>query len=204
MEFVKLKGVRDGIKLVLSTAGKYEDILPEIRDKLAQSLDLFKIKNDMTIFVEGGSLSHQQKCDLQFEIFDIVGRNVLITFERSAPAAETSRPIAESVFHTGTLRAGQNIHSDGHLMILGDVNPGAEISAVGNIIVLGLCKGLVHAGCQGDSSACVIALGMAPTQIRIADLITRSPDHVVLHTDPEIAYVKNDCIYIDSILKKMN
>jgi septum site-determining protein MinC len=71
-----------------------------------------------------------------------------------------------------TLRNGRTIHSDGHVIVLGDVNAGAMIIAAGDVIVWGKLRGTVHAGARGDESAVVCALYLAPTQLRIAGYIT--------------------------------
>jgi septum site-determining protein MinC len=68
------------------------------------------------------------------------------------------------------------VRHQGHITILGDVNPGAEIVAGGSIIVWGRVRGTVHAGALGNREAVICAIDLLPTQIRIADLIARSPD----------------------------
>jgi septum site-determining protein MinC len=76
-----------------------------------------------------------------------------------------------------TLRSGQVVHHPGHMVIIGDVNPGAEIIAGGSVFVWGRLRGIVHAGAsQGsEDEAVVCALHLAPMQLRIGDRITRSP-----------------------------
>ncbi|HEX7008861.1 MAG TPA: septum site-determining protein MinC, partial [Phycisphaeraceae bacterium] len=69
-----------------------------------------------------------------------------------------------------TLRSGQVVRHQGHLTVLGDVNPGAEVIAGGSVVVWGRVRGTVHAGALGDRSAQICALELAPTQLRIADL----------------------------------
>lgn len=81
----------------------------------------------------------------------------------------------EAVFIHRTLRSGQKIKSPGHIIVLGDVNPGAEVIAGGNIVVWGHLRGVGHAGAQGNVDAVICALRLAPTQIRIADKISISP-----------------------------
>lgn len=75
-----------------------------------------------------------------------------------------------------TLRSGQKIHHPGHVTVVGDVNPGAEIIAGGHVIVWGRLQGMVHAGAMGDDSAVVCALDLSPTQLRIGNHIARSPE----------------------------
>jgi len=72
------------------------------------------------------------------------------------------------------------------VIVIGDVNPGAEIFAGGNIIVWGKLRGTVHAGAQGDNSAIVCALDLSPTQLRIADKISIAPSQKNI-PKPEIA-----------------
>ncbi len=77
-----------------------------------------------------------------------------------------------SIFHEGTLRSGNSIKYDGNVIILGDINAGAEVVAGGNIICIGKTLGMVHAGAGGDENAFIISLNLAPTQIRIARYVS--------------------------------
>jgi len=90
-----------------------------------------------------------------------------------------------------TLRNGRTVHSEGHVVVLGDVNAGAVVVAGGDIIVWGRCRGVVHAGANGDESAVVCALYLAPTQLRIAGYITISPEDKRRKPRPEKAQVRN-------------
>jgi len=97
-----------------------------------------------------------------------------------------------------TLRSGQKIHFDGNVVVVGDVNPGAEIIASGHIIVVGALRGVVHAGASGDERAAVLALKLQPTQLRIANHITRPPDGEYDDSEqPEIAHIKDNVVTIE-------
>ena len=72
-----------------------------------------------------------------------------------------------------TLRSGIHLEHDGHVVVIGDVNPGAEVSATGSVVVWGRLLGSVHAGSRGDEKAVICALEMSPTYIHIAGLITQ-------------------------------
>lgn len=100
-----------------------------------------------------------------------------------------------------TLRNGQRIEYDGDVMIFGDVNPGAYVIASGNIIVMGVLRGVVHAGARGDESTVVIALKLLPQQLRIGNYITRAPDSAEEETpdNSEKAYIKDNQILIEQI-----
>ena len=91
-----------------------------------------------------------------------------------APTAPR-RPL-ETTLHGGegaivvrrTLRSGFSLQHSGHVVVIGDVNPGAEIIAGGDVIVWGRLRGMVHAGAEGNEDAVVCALDLSPTQLRIA------------------------------------
>jgi len=101
-------------------------------------------------------------------------------------------------YYEGALRNGQSIRYSGSVVILGDANPGSEIIASGNIIVMGALKGLVHAGCTGDIYSYVCALRLTPTQLRICDIITYIPEDKKdkNRNTPSYAYIQEGVIYI--------
>lgn len=90
----------------------------------------------------------------------------------------------------GPLRSGGRIEFKGNVVVMGDVNSGAEIVAGGSIIVWGRLRGVVHAGAQGDESAVVCALELAPTQLRIAGEIAVSPKKQG-KSQPEVARLQD-------------
>jgi len=97
----------------------------------------------------------------------------------SKPRPEESRHFSvenlgeeTAMFLSRTLRSGTRIEFAGHVVVLGDVNPGAEIVAEGNVIVWGRLRGMVHAGAKGNRSAVICALDLSPTQLRIADEVS--------------------------------
>lgn len=108
---------------------------------------------------------------------DLAGRRR--SGERRPPkpmlVAVADRPAPEAaaavLYHRGTLRGGQSLANVGHIVVVGDINPGAELVAGGDIVVFGALRGVAHAGAQGDRSARVYALVLEPTQLRIATTI---------------------------------
>jgi septum site-determining protein MinC len=100
---------------------------------------------------------------------------------------EEALPVAEGLVVRRTLRSGQSLRHPGHIVVIGDVNPGAEVIAGGDIVVWGRVRGLVHAGALGDEGAVICALDLAPTQLRIAGTIARSPEERRRKPVPEIA-----------------
>ena len=114
----------------------------------------------------------------------------------SAAALPTDGSERQGVLVERTLRSGQSIHCAGHVVILGDVNPGAEVIAGGDVIVWGRLRGIVHAGAMGDPARCVCALDLSPTQLRIGGHIARPPDERRRRKGPrpERAFVSDDQI----------
>ena len=111
------------------------------------------------------------------------------------PQNLTNKP---TILYEKSLRSGQNINFDGNVVVLGDVNPGAEIVAGGHILVMGRLRGVVHAGAAGDEDATITALSFAPTQVRIASHITRPPDGGKYgDRPPEIARIRDDNVVIE-------
>ncbi|NMA69268.1 MAG: septum site-determining protein MinC, partial [Desulfitobacterium sp.] len=104
-----------------------------------------------------------------------------------------------SLFVERTLRSGASIQYNGHVILIGDVNPGAEIVASGNIVVIGSLKGVAHAGATGNREAMVSAYHLAPTQLRIADLVTRSPEEQEEWRGPECARIKDGNLVVESL-----
>jgi len=93
-----------------------------------------------------------------------------------------------ALFLQRTLRSGTRIEFSGNVVVLGDVNPGAEIAAEGNIIVWGRLRGQVHAGFKGDKEAVICALDFSPMQVRIADE-TSAAVAPQSHSGPQIARI---------------
>lgn len=83
---------------------------------------------------------------------------------------------AALVVQQGTLRSGDHLQAEGSALVLGDVNPGARVSAGGHVLVWGRLRGVAHAGRHGDASARIVALQLQPLQLRIADAVARGPE----------------------------
>jgi septum formation inhibitor MinC len=116
----------------------------------------------------------------------------------AAPSSAVLAPVAElatTLYHRGTLRGGQTLQQLGTIVVVGDVNPGAELVATGDILVFGTLRGTAHAGAQGDARARVYALELVPTQLRIATCIA-ADDGTRRASGPEVAFIAGDRIAI--------
>ncbi|MGA7194306.1 MAG: septum site-determining protein MinC [Anaerolineales bacterium] len=102
-----------------------------------------------------------------------------------------------ALFINKTIRSGTRIEFPGHVVVLGDVNPGAEIVAEGNIIVWGKLRGAVHAGSKGDESVRVCALDFSPMQLKVAEeAVSIQPENQIL--DPVIVFIRDHKVIIES------
>lgn len=107
---------------------------------------------------------------------------------------------AETVMIRRHLRSGQKFFTHGNIVILGDINPGAEIIAGGNILVMGTLRGMAHAGAMGDEESVIAAFRLNPTQLRIANHITRAPDGERFEVNsPELARIRAGKVVIEKL-----
>ena len=102
----------------------------------------------------------------------------------------------EDILYKGTVRSGDRISSNGNLCIIGDVNPGAIVSAKKNIYVWGKLLGIAFAGQTGNKNSSIASLYLNPLQLRIADVIAIGPKDKPKNCYPEIAVIDNQTIII--------
>ncbi len=219
---VQIKGVREGLLVSLG-----EGDWPEVKRSLLEQLDQQKdFLHGAKIFLDVGSLI-LHAVELSMLRDDISERGIMLwgvlsnspTTEQTAQtlglATRLSRPSSSTLYrstaapdttvHGGeaallvkkTLRSGFSLKHDGHVIVIGDVNPGAEICAGGSVIVWGRLRGTVQAGANGDLEAVVCALDLQPMQLRIADHIAVPPSKH-LKPQPEMARLVNGRVVAES------
>ncbi len=118
-------------------------------------------------------------------------------FEKIKEVVTTNFKSSRARFYEGTVRGGKTLESDGHLVLVGDVEEGARIAAVGNVIVLGSVNGAVEAGCMGNDSAYIIALRFSPSEIRIAKTRRGFNRDDFAETGAKKAFLINNDVYIE-------
>ena len=122
---------------------------------------------------------------------DLDGNALPVTTFDSHAVITTPSPVVGALLLHETIRSGRSINHEGHVVIIGDVNPGAEIIAGGHIVVWGRLRGLVHAGAWGDETAVICALDLNPTQLRIAEQIAIPPESKSRKHMPEQAAIQD-------------
>ena len=205
--FVMFEGTKDGINILLQQDISFSELKELFEKKVIESAKFFEgVKT--SIAFQGRTLSQEEETALLDIITEHTTMN--ITFIRDGKKEDTTQTIPEGVtlpddmqqyyitkYHKGSIRSGQCLTFDGSVVVIGDVNPGGEVKASGNIIILGQLKGIAHAGCNGMTDAFVSALYMIPVQLRIADIITRFPEENKKGPKPpEFAYIEEGQIYV--------
>lgn len=109
-----------------------------------------------------------------------------------------TQDLAEPLYLKNTIRSGVEICHPSSVIILGDVNPGANILASGDVFIWGTLKGIAHAGYMGNRQGLIMALKLEATQLRIADLVARIPDNPPSQSMAEVAYISKEGIKIHS------
>lgn len=218
---LRIKGKPGGLfEIETEERSSYSDIKEEIRQKLSRSRGFFTGAGAKVV-ISGKMLSDEQKNDLR-DMFDTDYGIVNVSFGEAndmpaqKPAPEAARPWqdaagedaitlvsknyfnAKSIFVAHTLRSGQRVECEGDVVVLGDVNDGAEVIAGGSIAVMGAIRGLVHAGATGRSDVVVAANALKPKQLRISGKIAIFPEESRAE-GPEIAEFKQGSIVIKSL-----
>lgn len=211
---VMIKGSKNGITLVLSETEEYDVLKSKVEKKFKDSAK-FLGNAKTAISFEDRKLTEEQKDEMIKIISENTELEIVCVIDGSE---EGNAKFAEAVekkinemtganarIYKGNLRSGQSLESDAGLIVLGDVNPGAGLISKGNIIVLGSLRGTAWAGAGGNENCFVICSDMVPMQIRIADIIARSPDHKDKKDvkDIKIAYLEKESIVISPLSKEI-
>ena len=188
---VQIKGIRDGL-LATFVEAAWEDQCIALLSQIDERPAFFQGAR-LAMNVGSQILKVNDLVDLRDRLSE---RNVILwavvsessiteqTSQLLGLATRISKPRPEEQRHTNTitddtalfvnktLRSGKRIEFPGHVVVMGDVNAGAEIIADGNVIVWGRVRGMIHAGAKGNRSATICALDLSATQLRIADEVS--------------------------------
>lgn len=214
-EHIALKGTRDGLVLYLDPEADFAALMDELK-KLLEDSDQFlqgaavrcyggekeysaEQREELTTHLEQYSLTLAGWLTAS-EVYTGARKTTVSEREGEAPRVwDESVEEGNSLFVERTLRSGASIQYDGHVIVLGDVNPGAEIVASGNIVVMGSLRGVAHAGASGNRKSIVSSYHLAPTQLRIADVVARSPEGELDWRGPECAKIKEGQLVVEGV-----
>lgn len=203
---VKFSGTDYGLLMRLEWETSFPQLLVELEEHLQQSLSFF---SGAQVFLEVGQRPILQR-DMEqltvvLERYDVTLQGVISAplgqLQRPAVMPPMPQPDAHATLHIErrTVRSGEKIAAEGHVIVVGDINPGAEVIAGSSIFVWGSLKGTAYAGVPDRSDAVIAALHLAPIQLRIAGHIARPPeaqsDRV---SSPQLARVNHNGIVVES------
>lgn len=226
-EKIIIKGTSDGLTITLGS-GHWDTLLDLLDKELDQKAGFFKggralisVGNRLLNAIELKAMgdlvekhhmtlwSVQSQAEETRQVANAMGLEVVETGPQIGAASKpkpqkVSPPVNQSATMTTktirhTLRSGQSIKHEGHVVVIGDVNPGAEIAAGGHIMVWGKLRGTVYAGAISPDDAFVCALELAPLQLAIGNVVSRAPsDGQSNQVIPEIAFVQDGQIVAEA------
>jgi len=208
---VMVEGAESELIIDLRSLGSFADMKTEL-DRNLHAIDNYLMGNWVSIDVGSKSITERQLRELEdilldhgFHLKDLInehsGNNNRGPRRIPINLCEGEVPDSnDTILIQRSLRSGQKCFSQGNMVILGDINPGAEVIAGGNILVMGSLRGMAHAGAFGNEDAIIVAYRLSPTQIRIANHITRPPDgEAILVSNPELARIRAGKVVIEKL-----
>lgn len=221
-EDVVFKGTKNGVLVILNDRLDYGVLKKRLAEKLGGAEKFFHPGAGVTVDVGSLVLTSTELIELERLLSEKHGlqlREIVHSLDAEEETAATAPAPANGAVKRGepdrrpeggavcgdtmmikrTLRSGQSVRFSGNVVVLGDINPGAEVIAGGDILVMGVLRGVAHAGATGSTDAIVAAFRLLPTQLRIANFIGRSPDgEVALSDHPEVAQIRDGMVVIES------
>lgn len=201
---ITINSAKDEIIIKLNPEATQEEILEKLKKKLTDLKKLYKEAQN-PILITGKVLTKKESLEIKNMILDKIDVEIRFEVNQNLGLHGITKSFnkeiesSETKFFKGSVRSGQRIEYEGSLVILGDVNFGAEVIAGDNVIVLGVLRGLAHAGAKGNKKAIIAASSIECLQIRISDIIKefekQSEDEVISRKN--YAYVEEDKIIVE-------
>lgn len=193
---------KNQIIIKIAEDAEQKKIISELTKKLSDLKKLYKDEKT-PIKVVGKVLKNKEIDEIQELIKEKIDVEIDFDMPKSLGLSSITRTfeqeigVSETKFHRGSLRSGQRIETEGSIVIIGDVNSGAEVIASENIVVVGNLRGLAHAGAKGNKNAIIAAGNLDTVQIRISNIVKEiDRDEEPLHKQAYL-FVDNDKIVID-------
>lgn len=208
-ERIIIKGNKSGLiaEINMHKFSDFTEMLDLLIARLSKGKRFYR-KSTLTIntslnLINDKDIEHLKKVLLEeIEIEDIIWQDDNVKENEKEKEKKTFLGVYEgkTKFLRKTVRGGQSIRYNGNIVIIGDINSGAEVTAAGNIIVLGAIKGNVSAGANGNTKAIIAAFSLQPEILKISNIVTLSPDDSEEPEYPEVAKVKDGAIIVEPYL----
>ena len=191
---------KNEIVIKINDDAEQKEIVDNLKKKLSELKKMYK--NETTPIKVTGKILKNKEID---EIQELIKSNIDVEIDFDMPKSlglssitrtfNKEIAVSETKFHRGSLRSGQKMETEGSLVILGDVNSGAEVIASDNIVVLGALRGLAHAGAKGNKQAIISAGILDTVQIRIANVIKEiDRDEEPLHKQAYVSVIDDNIV----------
>ena len=200
MSIIKINQSTEEVVLNIDVNSEINEIVEELDNKLPK-LKNFYHESTIPIRITGKILEEDEQDIIKEQIEEALGVEVnfdtvsdLLGLHAIKKTFQTDTEISETKYIQNSLRSGMKEEFRGSVVVLGDVNAGAEIIAGGNIAILGTLRGLAHAGANGNVKAIISANSIDVTQIRIANLVREVEEKVDRFP---VCKIKNNTITIE-------
>ncbi|MBS4803747.1 MAG: septum site-determining protein MinC [Clostridium sp.] len=208
---IQIRGNSDGINAFIDMDGfnNFDDMLEALVKKLSVGKGFYKgssikIETNLDLLKEEEVAQLKETLFNKIQIKECVFEPIKKTGAKEKKENKIFNGIYEgkTKFIKKTIRGGQLVRYYGNIVIVGDINHGAEVYAGGNIVVLGTIKGQVHAGMGGNKKAIISAFNLQPEILQIADIVTIAPEDGIKPSYPELAKIKDNNIVVEPYLPK--
>lgn len=205
---LQIRGSKDGINAIIDMEkfDNFEEMLNLLISKLTAGKSFYKGAT-IKITADLKKVSEIDIEKLKAVLFEkILIKDCVLEEKKLEEVLEKESKVFNGInegktkFVKKTVRGGQLIKYSGNIVIIGDVNSGAEVYASGNIVVMGRIKGQVHAGVGGNKKAIITALSLQPEVLQIGGIITIAPEDTQKPSYPEVAKIKDDTIVVEPYL----
>ena len=193
--FINMK--KDNILIKINQEAEQSEIIECLQEKLEQLKKLYQSEKT-PIVVTGKVLKNIEIDEIQELIKKCIDVDIVFDSPRSLGLYGIKRTyskditISETKFYKGSLRSGQKVEFEGSVVIIGDVNDGAEVIAGENVAIIGTLRGLAHAGAKGNKNAIITATTIEATQIRIANIIKERDKENMNNSKLTYAYINEN------------
>jgi len=230
---VKIRGRPGGVSIEMVEEGDWDDLLKALDERLSAAEGFFRggravlelgpreaaeddlrqvrttlVRHDMTLSVVRSTARQTLQAALALGLSTSTDAEPAPSQPAMAPVVAISQPQSPYFVHNGTLRSGQVLRKAESIVVLGDVNPGAQVISAGDVMVWGRLRGVAHAGAAGNKKAVVAAIEFSPTQLRIAGVAAIAPENKKPgrglkfwkkppERRPEVAYIADGRIVVE-------
>jgi septum site-determining protein MinC len=199
--YVQIRGTKEGLIIFLDDECSFSELLSELKQKLSSKYPQTAEGPAVQVKVSIGNryLSEKQTGELS-KVISIQQKLMINQIESNVitkAEANILREEAKTATIVRIVRSGQVLQVKGDLLLIGDVNPGGTVITTGNIYIIGVLRGIAHAGSEGDVEAVISASRMEPSQLRIAEVVSRSPDTSDTNDTNHTNTHEMECAYID-------